>query len=350
MSEGSEWIQPRENSVDALVHGMMVSDGVEFDLRLTTDEELVLHHDPRTLTGRFPEQHTSSELSDEAESFESLLSQSDFARPWVEEARFVCIELKPPHPSSGKGGGWTSKVGRREHLTRMIERLDEMLDEIGVPESNCVVYSFDSTLDQAVKTSGSDLKFARLQPHMRQWGGSFVQKVVSTPSFIGHSLIGLVNSHRLAGAPLLPVAIDYIHGFKRHLTMGQTAGISGSQLEKFNRRRAGFPVFVWSAGLALEHELLEGGMSVITDDLNPGIEILPSGQQRRLRPATMPDGKTPWHELSDSERQIQIETWKTRWNWARSMDHLLEETSEASMPWEAVRLIGHRGAGRTSKS
>ena len=74
MSEGSEWIQPRENSVDALVHGMMVSDGVEFDLRLTTDEELVLHHDPRTLTGRFPEQHTSSELSDEAESFESLLS------------------------------------------------------------------------------------------------------------------------------------------------------------------------------------------------------------------------------------------------------------------------------------
>lgn len=91
-------------------------------------------------------------------------------------------------------------------------------------------------------------------------------------------------------------------------------------------------------------------MSVITDDLDPGNEILPSGQQRRLRPATMPDGKTPWHELSDSERQIQIETWKTRWNWARSMDHLLEETSEASMPWEAVRLIGHRGAGRTNKS
>ena len=39
------WKQPAENSLDALKHGMEFSDGIEFDLRMSADGELVIFHD-----------------------------------------------------------------------------------------------------------------------------------------------------------------------------------------------------------------------------------------------------------------------------------------------------------------
>ena len=35
MLGGREWLQPRENTIQALSHGIQVSDGIEFDLRLS---------------------------------------------------------------------------------------------------------------------------------------------------------------------------------------------------------------------------------------------------------------------------------------------------------------------------
>ena len=40
-----DWKQPRENSIEALQHGMQFGDGVEFDLRVDGDGELVIFHD-----------------------------------------------------------------------------------------------------------------------------------------------------------------------------------------------------------------------------------------------------------------------------------------------------------------
>ena len=45
VATGSPWVQPTENSVEALLHGMSHVDGVELDLRLSTDGELMLWHD-----------------------------------------------------------------------------------------------------------------------------------------------------------------------------------------------------------------------------------------------------------------------------------------------------------------
>ena len=39
------WKQPAENTHESLVKAMQMMDGVEFDLRLTADEQLVVHHD-----------------------------------------------------------------------------------------------------------------------------------------------------------------------------------------------------------------------------------------------------------------------------------------------------------------
>ena len=55
----------------------------------------------------------------------------------------------------------------------------------------------------------------------------------------------------------------------------------------------------------------------------------------------------PWSELSDAERKEFIEGWRKKWFWERPVDALMSEASETSMPWEASRVIGHRGAGRT---
>ena len=44
MGNYAEWVRPRENTIKAITYGIQLSDGVEFDLRLTEDEQLVLHH------------------------------------------------------------------------------------------------------------------------------------------------------------------------------------------------------------------------------------------------------------------------------------------------------------------
>ena len=38
------WDQPKENSLAALLHGMQFADGIEFDLRLSSDGEFVVYH------------------------------------------------------------------------------------------------------------------------------------------------------------------------------------------------------------------------------------------------------------------------------------------------------------------
>ena len=54
------YIQSPENTLASLVHGMLLFDGIEFDIRLTSDNQVVIHHDrtvsvdPSRLSGRSP--------------------------------------------------------------------------------------------------------------------------------------------------------------------------------------------------------------------------------------------------------------------------------------------------------
>ena len=132
MVEHIDWVRPRENTVEALVYGMKESDGVELDLRLTQDQRLVLHHDAKTEFGEYPECLTLDELPKYVEPIEKLLENKDFIRRWTEEGAFTCIELKPPHPSSGKAGGWLNGKGKEEHMIQMIENLQELLQPIEI--------------------------------------------------------------------------------------------------------------------------------------------------------------------------------------------------------------------------
>jgi len=304
--------------------------------------------------------------------FEEMLAEPGFTEPWLEGSRFACIELKAPHPSSGKTGWIMSGEARTKHMSKMIELVDEALGPLDIGKSSTVVYSFEPNLLKAARRAGSNLRFARLVPYLRPWGSSFVKRVFASPYFIAISLPRLMRLQRKVGAPMLPAALHYLDGKRRHLTIGTTVGLHGRQLTNLTRKRKGFPVFVWPAKLRVERALLDAGLTAISDELSPEVTTLPTGEARWLRPATQPlnqehqnklDSITaehhgsviaelqrevaPWPELSDSEKKEFLEGWRKKWLWERDIGTLMAESDESSMPWEVSRIIGHRGAGKT---
>ena len=56
-----EWQQAPENTHASLVEAMQSMDGVEFDLRLTADDQLVVHHDHEV---SIPEQYLDGRPKD----------------------------------------------------------------------------------------------------------------------------------------------------------------------------------------------------------------------------------------------------------------------------------------------
>lgn len=257
-------------------------------------------------------------------------------------------------------------------MRKMIELVDEALEPLEIGESNTVVYSFEPKLLKAAQRAGSKLRFARLVPYLRPWGSSSVKRIFATPYFIALSLPRLMRLQRNVGAPMLPAALHYLDGAKRHLTIGTTVGLHGKQLTNLTRKRKGFPVYVWPAKLRVERALLDAGLTAISDELSPEVTTLPTGEARWLKPATQPLNSeyqnkldsaeaehhasvieelqrevAPWSELSNSEKRQFLNDWRKKWFWERDIEALMSESSESDMPWEVSRIIGHRGAGRT---
>jgi len=372
MAEVSEWRQPRENTVEAITYGMQVSDGVELDIRLTEDDRLVLHHDSKTEYGNYPECMKLDELPNYIEPIEDLFNNSDFIRRWTEEGAFVCIELKPPHPSSGKAGGWIGGDLREKHMIKMIKKLEEHIDHLDVSQSSSIVYSFEPKLISASKKIDSRLKFSRLRPQIRQWGTWNTQRAAAAPSFIMNSLPRLMKKQRKEGSPMLPCSLQYLRGIESKINFGLTVGLKGRGLKRLNKYRRGYPLYVWPCDSDVERLLLDAGLTGITDDLSPNSVTLETGHARWTKPATQPLTEErrleldntprenhisiisefkkeipPWHELVDSEREAFVTNWRKKWSWERDIEQLLSETTKSSLPWGVPRIIGHRGAGKT---
>ena len=90
------WSQPAENTHTSLVEAMQRMDGVEFDLRLTADDQLVVHHDhtvsisPDMFDGR-PENVEEWNMADLEDvgfcSFEKLMTDKEWLVPWQEHSK-----------------------------------------------------------------------------------------------------------------------------------------------------------------------------------------------------------------------------------------------------------------------
>ena len=99
------YVQSPENTLSSLVHGMRLFDGIEFDIRLTSDDQVVIHHDrtvsidPQRLSGRSPyvEDWTLDELQEFGFcSFEQLLEHSEIQTAVQEEGKVLVVETKRP--------------------------------------------------------------------------------------------------------------------------------------------------------------------------------------------------------------------------------------------------------------
>ena len=358
------WLQPPENTIPALVEGITRFDGVEFDLRLSDDEQLVLHHDHNLSidydkSGEKPafiEQCQSSEVKNHGfDDFISLIENKDFSEQLIGESKVAFIELKLPHRSIQKRSQNTA------HLSKMLLQVADFLQENEIPRHNTVIYSFHPNMPAVVKNTGYKGQWSELRPAVAPVFGSFNQRVRTLPEFLTTSFAGLVKHHQRNSSVMMPCAKEYIMGWTKHLPLGRSVGLSGRGLKRLRNITSGYPVHVWPCTASEERLLLDAGLSVITDDAHPEQPI--AGAARWERPASLPlslkqwngleqrkvpTEVSPWRELNDSEKKSQVESWRKQYQWRRSADDILA-VSNGRLPWEAVRVIGHRGCGKVAR-
>ena len=93
-----DWKQPKENSIEALQHGIQFGDGVEFDIRVDGDGELVIFHDEfapgeSPMLDRCVENLPTDYLKSVGiPTLSELLSNREFTDSWQSGGKTVDIE------------------------------------------------------------------------------------------------------------------------------------------------------------------------------------------------------------------------------------------------------------------
>ncbi|HIF04315.1 MAG TPA: hypothetical protein EYQ80_02575 [Candidatus Poseidoniales archaeon] len=376
---GENWVEPGENTLEGIRHGMTHLDGVEFDLRLTVDDELVIFHDnhitkaQRTQIGgsKWTEDHTAEELAELGIArFDDLLADPLFQTAWREQGKIACVELKMPHPKA-KHAGSVNPRKRERVAVRIVKRVDALLTELDLPQNAVVLYSFKRRFRRVCARAGARWPVAQLQPAIPEIGNVRMKRILTLPSFMWLSLPFHLKHQQNVGAPMLPCALEYLDGFSRHITLGRTVGLSGYTGRRLTRLREGYPAYVWPVPLRVEQPIRNLGLTALSDVTSPNVHSLPDGGARWPRWASQPlDPEreallrtaepehhealieeaarevSPWHELTDLEQRGFLSNWRKRWQWDREVEELAEDSGPNRMPWEVSRLIGHRGSGK----
>ena len=377
------WVQPPENTLSSLRHGISTCDGIELDLRITADKELIIHHDSKvsvekSLLGDVNPYVESWDLAELEKlgfcSLKQLLQDSEVISQWRDKGKMVCLELKRPHPRSPEGGGFFGSKKVTTVLSEMISKAEEMLDECSIPNSNSVFYAFHNKMHKSVKMAESKRHWAELLPVVPRFGHRKLKRLMAYPQYFVTPFSRLINKHRSRGASMVPCAIEYFQPFYNRALLGRSVGLSGRKLNHFRNCQTGIPVYVWPANEKYEYRLLKSGITGLTDNLDPSYTWYKNGKGARWqKPATKPldasqirlienaeyathkdvikqleEEVSPWIECSVSRKHELISMWKARWNWNIDVDKLVKD-STISPPWQSVRLIGHRGSGKTAR-
>lgn len=379
----SPWVQPPENTLESLKHGIQMNDGIEFDLRLTADGALVVHHDntvsvppeDRPHSVAWTENHTLDELTSFGFlSFEKMLEDNVLATHWRELGKMGCIEFKRPHPKALYGGGYFGHQKHIRHVSTMIQKAEELLDSHNIPSANTVYYSFHRGMKSSVQNAHSSRPWAELKPYMPPFGNYYSKRIRGGMEYLFMPVSRLIKHHRNAGASMVPCAVDYFVPPKNWIPLGRTGGLFGGKVERLWKNQRGFPIYVWPTSLKVEHDLLNAGLTGLTDCSDPNQTWLPSGHARWNLPASLPLDEVqlsklreavhenhigilkelqsevvPWMECDMARRKQLVDEWRVKWRWAGTTETLLDGLNDSSPLWEAVRLIGHRGSGKTSR-
>ena len=150
MAGGKEWTPAPENTLESLRHALSLFDGIEFDIRITADHQLIIHHDrtvsvPERLREGKPtwlEEWTLDELVDLGFlSFEAFLDDKTVQTMWRDEGKMGCIEIKRPHPKAPTGGGFFGRRHHNNHIAEAMKLAEKILDERDIPCENTVFYA-----------------------------------------------------------------------------------------------------------------------------------------------------------------------------------------------------------------
>lgn len=378
------YIQSPENTLTSLAHGMGLFDGIEFDIRLTSDDQVVIHHDrtisvdSQRLSGQSPfvEDWTLDELQEFGFcSFEDLLNHSEIQKGVQDEGKVLVVETKRPSLKIKRSGGFFARKKHDEHVGKTMQYAEQLLDEYEIPLDSTVHYAFHSRMNMAAKYGGVKRPWSSLRPNIRPFGGRKIHRTLALPEFVSTSFNRLKKTHQKNGSPMMPCAIEYLVPPTNRIPFGKTVGLQGKQLKSLTKQRKGFPVYLWPVKPNVEHSVLNAGLSALTDFSDPELTWLPSGHARWQQPATLPLDKgqqkrldeteeedhlsvlselksdtIPWHEADVSRRRELLSYWKSKWNWQPSVEEMLTQSmTSKSMPWEFVRMIGHRGSGKTQR-
>ena len=377
------WTQAPENTLESLRHAIQQFDGIEFDIRITADNQLVVHHDrdvslPSSyLEGKpiWAEEWTLEELNEAGFlGFEEMLDDRIIANHWATRGKMGCIEIKRPHPTASSGGGYRGKKHHIAHVARAMQLAESILDERDIPHHNTVFYAFHKHMPASAAQASTRRPWAALIPYISPFGNRTTQRLKAVPQYISMPFKRLVKRHKMEGSSMLPCAIEYFKSPTSWLPLGRKVSLQGKGLERLTASRHGMPTYVWPTRPDIEHALLRAGLTALTDYADPALTWLPSNQARWVQPATQPldeeqwqslekcevehhldvlsefkDSTPTWSEADPSRRRSLIEAWRKRWKWNESTEELVEKYCDATPPWAAPRMIGHRGSGKTSR-
>ena len=364
------WEQPKENSIDALRHGILFGDGVEFDLRFDGDGELVIFHDEfapgeGSISERCVENLPTDYLrSKEIPTLSDLLADREFTDSWQSGGKTVDIEFKLPHPST--------KIDTMEYLSSIMGKLEAHIEPLDLPDRSVVVSCFSPKIGEAAKSSNFGLPVIRLMPHIRAWGRFWrLKRVVAVPHFARTTVKGITRSLRKEGMESIGMALDYLVGWPRFIHPGLPVSLQGKGLKRFFEARQGMGAFVWSAPLKLEDALVNAGISLVSDDMDPTVLEKPDGSPRWPRPASQPlddewgtriaeashlergdvmgeafSSLPMWDEIESQRKRRIVEEQALRMLWPGSTEKWVR-LAEDGLPWGSPRIIGHRGSGST---
>ncbi|HJM55648.1 MAG TPA: glycerophosphodiester phosphodiesterase family protein [Poseidonia sp.] len=383
MAGDKSWYPAPENTLQSLRHGITMFDGIEFDIRITADNQLAIHHDrtvslpPSQLEGRpkWTEEWTLDELSEVGFlGFEELLKDPTVHNHWSQEGKMGCIEIKRPHPKAPSGGGYFGRKHHIQHIAKAMKMASELLDKYEIPSDNTVFYSFHRHMPQSANQSETKRPWAALIPYIPPYGGRTFQRIKAFPKYFTTPFSKLIKTHLKQGSSMLPCAIEYFDGPTRLVPLGSHVSLKGKGLSKMTQVRKGMATYVWPTRITVEHDLIRAGLTALTDKANPNLLWLPSGHLRWNQPGTRPLDETQWKILEQAtyenhrdvhsalleatptwkdcdaqRREILLREWKAKWNWTDSVESLLSRYNEATPPWSAPRIIGHRGSGKTSR-
>ena len=187
------WTQAPENTLESLRHAIQQFDGIEFDIRITADNQLVVHHDRNVslpasyLEGKpiWAEEWTLEELNEAGFlGFEEMLDDPIIANHWATRGKMGCIEIKRPHPTASSGGGYRGKKHHIAHVARAMQMAEAILDERDIPHHNTVFYAFHKHMPASAAQASIRRPWAALIPYIPPFGNRTTQRLQAVPQYI----------------------------------------------------------------------------------------------------------------------------------------------------------------------